>query len=310
MIKHSFPIGTREHYLDSGAHSLLNKYVLSRKVQDYSFYKTPEFWQYVDEYAAFIKKYQNGIDYYATVDVIYDPELTWDVQRYMQEQHGLWPMPVIHYGCDLKWLDRYMEIGHDYIGIGGLGQTVVVQRFPLWGDRVFKHICPASNDCKPLIRTHGFAIGTSTLILRYPWRSIDAATWVKMAYYGQIFIPRKSKGDFDLSIPCNRWFVTDDSPYKGVNKPSYRSKGKHKHYLQMRENGRKDLDDWLQLIGVPFGKTQDGEVLEPGISNDVIMRQRANVEYLERLSESLPKWPWAFTVSQTRPGLLEAFGKR
>jgi hypothetical protein len=62
---------------------------------DFSIYDTDMFWQYVDEYAAFIKEYRDGIDFFANVDVIQDPKRTWKVQKYLENEHGLDPVPVV-----------------------------------------------------------------------------------------------------------------------------------------------------------------------------------------------------------------------
>ena len=114
-------------FLDSGAHSLYTKEVMKKEhVEGYSFYESKEFWDYVDNYAQFVRENKSFLSVYVNVDVIFNPELTWKVQKYLETNHELSPLPVIHYGADLKWVKRYMD-DYEYIRFGGLGQEVTKQ---------------------------------------------------------------------------------------------------------------------------------------------------------------------------------------
>lgn len=142
---------------------------MAKRLQDrYDWYDTQEFWDYVDSYAAFVTKYKKYMDYYANVDVIYDPERSWKVLKYLEKEHGLNPVPVIHYGASLKWVEKHIEAGYDLLGIGGLGQGATKNTYKVWANEVFKVICPLPSRM-PVVRTHGFAMTSYDLMLSYPF---------------------------------------------------------------------------------------------------------------------------------------------
>lgn len=156
-------------FLDSGAHSLFTREVIKKKHRaGYSFYESKKFWAYVDAYANFVKRHKKDIDFYVNVDAIFNPQKSWEVLKYLEQEHGLSPLPVIHHGTDLKWLDRHLEAGYTYIGLGGLGQEVSTREYFAWANQVYERICPAPSHL-PLVKTHGFAMTGYDLIVRYPW---------------------------------------------------------------------------------------------------------------------------------------------
>lgn len=155
-------------FLDSGAHSLYNKLIHGKGRKAYDFFETPEFWEYVDSYAEFVKANKAGIDYYVNVDVIFNPEASWRVLKYLEEKHKLNPLPVIHHGEDLKWVKKHVDAGYDYIGLGGLGQAVTRDMYYQWADVVYDYLCPPPKRL-PIVKTHGFAMTAHALMVRYPW---------------------------------------------------------------------------------------------------------------------------------------------
>lgn len=141
----------------------------ARTLADYSYFDTKEVKDFMKNYVLFVNKYKNQLDIYVNIDVIFNPERTWENQKYL-ESMGIRPMPVYHFGEDIKWLKKYMD-NYEYIGIGGLGQDVTKNRFVLQhGDPVFSLL----EDSKQEIKTHGFAITSLDLMLRYPWYSCDS----------------------------------------------------------------------------------------------------------------------------------------
>src|SRR5438552_1722463 len=108
------------HFFDSGSFSLwtaAEEYAKRHNCSRWKFYDSKRHWRYVEDYAAFVKKYSLAIDLYANVDVIPNAELTWRNQQYLEQKHGLCPVPVVHYTCDLKWLQHYMDLGYELIAL-------------------------------------------------------------------------------------------------------------------------------------------------------------------------------------------------
>lgn len=287
-------------FFDSGAHSLYNLHVFNQRDRDrtkrYEWYQgkgkqlfSDEFKAYMDKYAEFIKSQGEGIDYYATVDVIYSPELSWESQKYLEDKHGLKPVPVIHAHTPLKWVERYIKKGHDYIGIGGLGQESSFMTYAKWGDRLFEMLCPGPKHL-PIIKTHGFAMTGFELMKRYPWYSVDSTSWAKAAGYGWVYIPHKRNGRFIFDKEIPHFLSFSFRHFRAMSMP-----GK-KHYFSLTANEKKIVHEWLDLIRVPFGEVCEhtGKTFKSGVYNHYGARAIANLIFYQAFVDSLPDWPWEF----------------
>jgi hypothetical protein len=302
-------------FMDSGAHALFNRKVLDRPKQlkkelaegkvtqeafaaemermrkdTHWFYdlKNPDFIDYLHAYSRFIKQFGWAIDFYVTVDAIFDPEKSWEIQEYMVKELGMKPVPVIHHGAPMKWIDRYLDAGYDYLGIGGLGQGVSKADFFSWGDQLFTRLCPGPKRL-PIAKTHGFAMTSWELMVRYPWYSVDSASWVKAAAFGQIYVPHKREGRFRFDEPPYFLHVSAKSP-------SQKEKGRH--LLSLEKAEQRVIQEWLEEIGVPLGKVDDkNELVEWGILSHHKARAQTNLTYFQRLADSLPPYPCPLTIN-------------
>jgi hypothetical protein len=293
--------------LDSGAHTLYEKKV--RGGQGYSYYETDEFWKYVDDYAEFVKD-NKCIDIYVNVDAIFNPELSWKIQRYLEDIHNLKPLPVFHFGGDLKWLKKYMD-NYDYIGIGGLGQEVTASAYIPWADRVFDLLCDFP-DRLPRWKTHGFAVTSLKLMLRYPWFSVDSSTWVVHSRMGSIMLPKCRNGKEDYFQDPYIISISNRSP-------SLKDTGKHFDTFSSAE--QEIILSYLNKKGYVLGKSDfrlvnaqsyelqnnerwigpergDGQrkaetIIEYGLCNDHILRDECNIIYYLSLEKAIDeKYPW------------------
>ncbi len=290
-------------FFDSGAHSLYNMHVRGKDKKNantYKYYETKEFYEYVDKYAAFIKENKDGIDHYVNVDAIYNPDLSWKILKYLEDEHGLNPVPVIHRGTDLRWLDKHLEAGYKYIGIGGLGQESTRFTYTQWADRVFDRIADPRTR-KPTVKIHGFAMTSVDLLLRYPWYSVDSASWTKAAGYGVVLIPRYDGTQF---LPAT-------NPHLVIfnNDPSNRLNAKGKHYFNLSKGERLIVDDWIvNHAKLPIGKLKNdtigGKILKHGLLTHFGPRAVANLKYFEAMANALPKWPWPFHIHPPSNGFF------
>src|SRR5690348_4766007 len=81
-------------FLDSGAFGLYRRKVTPKlgRSDRFNWYVRPDkrltrkFRKYLDAYADFILANKEGIDHYASVDVILNPELSWKSVRYLEER--------------------------------------------------------------------------------------------------------------------------------------------------------------------------------------------------------------------------------
>jgi hypothetical protein len=317
--------------IDSGAHSLYQLHVYSEghrgtvsKGKGYDFYQSREFWDFVDQYAAFLKENQHLVTVYINVDVIFNPELSWKVLRYLEKEHGLHPLPVIHYGTDLKWLRRHLNRGYEYIGLGGLGQEVTRQQYIAWADRAFEMICDTP-DKLPLCKVHGFAMTSLRLMLRWPWYSVDSTSWVMNSRMGSIFVPRKKNGEWTYDE--NAWKVVVSS-----RSPATKEAGQHFLTISPREralaleyikekgfrlgrssfkevsqgyNPKEKEEIWAEKKPKDSGAKRLLEIIEePGISNVYQLRDQINVVFWLDLERSLPPWPQPFRKKSTNAHLF------
>lgn len=275
--------------LDSGAHSLYTLEVIQKAHKEgYAYYKSKRFKKYVRQYAEWVKAHEDELDFYVNVDVIFHPQLSWNVLKFLENEYGLHPLPVIHYGTPLRWVERHLDAGYDFIGIGGLGQEATRNAYVKWADKVFDFLCDYP-DRRPRVRTHGFAMTSYMLMIRYPWYSVDSASWAKAAGFGQIFVPHKRNGEF----------VFDVEPYViGFSWRSENTKLDGKHYLNLTKGEQKVVAEWLEQIEVPLGKVDlGGKPLKYGVLSQYHARAVACVKFFDRLCQWLPKWPWPFTCT-------------
>lgn len=248
-------------FLDSGAYSAWTK----GSVID------------IDEYCAFIKANIEHIEVYPCLDVIPGKpgagnaserqrdeaaDATWANFLYMRSD-GLDPIPVYHYGEAPRHLERMLEYGCGYIGIGGL-VGVPNQLRVLWLDRLFKRITDAQG--MPIVKTHGFGMTSVPLIFRYPWYSVDSTTWIKMTMSGSVILPAMRGGAFVYDEVPSIISVSDRNPKA--------SEG-GKHVNTMAPAMRAILERWL---------TECGKTVKE-CSEHYYHRAVVNVSFFKRVSE-------------------------
>lgn len=284
------------HFLDSGAHSIYSREVIDlNHANGYNWYRSEEFVKYIDSYAAFVKKHRKGLDLYANVDAIFNPGLSWKTLKYLEQEHGLNPVPVIHYGTELRWIDKHLDAGYELLGIGGLGQEASKSAYLIWADRLFAHLCPKSNDYLPIVRCHGFAMVAHGLIIRYPWWSVDSASWAKMSAHGWLYLPYQRKGKFTFDKVPYVINISHRSPYQ---------KTKGKHYFTMPPKEQKVVRDWLKVVDVPLGSIdENGDTKEYGVVSEYNARAIANLRFFDEVCKWLPKYPWPFK-HRTKSGFI------
>lgn len=320
-------------FLDSGAHSLYNqalydidadgKRVVVPLHRRYEFFESDSFWEYVDKYCEFVKEHQHAIDYYANVDVIHNPDLSWKVLKYIEKQHKLNPVPVIHMGTSVDVLKKHIDAGYDYIGLGGVALEGTRTSYIDWADEMFQFICDTP-DKTPRVKVHGFAMTAYASLVRYPWWSVDSTSWAKAGGFGMVYFPnpmtRRKAGVYQLVPPLSDWKqlrrYTPWSLSFSYNAPA--KSRKYQSGLSLSRLESRVLHEWLEIIDVPIGKvlvdpktvssdnvdyavptddkSQWGEMIEWGVVSHHAARKIANLRFFERLVSELPDWPWPFAV--------------
>lgn len=267
-------------------------HLINRRKLDYSFYKTKEFKEFREAYIKFVKKNDKYMFGYINLDVINNAEMTYQSQKYMEER-GCHPFPVFHIGNDIKWLKRYLDEGYKFICLGGISpdrfSTVAPTLNEIWSKVL------TDDKGLPLVKIHGLACTSYDLLINYPWYSVDSASWLKSAVWGAIYVPRKKNNKFSFAVPPFGMAVSNESPRKKIGR---------RHLDTISKAEREHIEEWLKIINVPIGGIYKGKEIS-GIINDYEYRMMANLFYFQALSDSLPRWPWAFESTIPKKGLFE-----
>ena len=96
---------------------------------------------------------------------------------------GITPIHVFHQGEDFIWLDRMAE-KTDYIGVSPANDMPTRSRNN-WISSVFSYLYHNKID----VKTHGFAVHSREMLLKFPWTSCDAASWRLAAGMGTVYFP-------------------------------------------------------------------------------------------------------------------------
>lgn len=124
----------------------------------------------IDKYINFIKKNEQYLKVYASLDVIGDWEKSRKNLEYM-ESRGLKPLPTFHYASPIKELKRLVK-KYDYIALGGLVPiSLNRKKMEGWLDNCFSIIKGSS-------KVHGFGVNALWAWEKYPFYSVDATSWL------------------------------------------------------------------------------------------------------------------------------------
>jgi len=270
----------------------------------------------IQEYITFIKDNEKYIDLYSNLDDISDPKTTWKNQQIMKKA-GLSPVPVFHYGEDIKWLKRILSKGYGYISLGGMVPIHNKDLIP-WLDDLWDTYL-TDNKGFPITKVHGFGLTSLPVMLRYPWYSVDSTSWVITGRMGGIYMPERKN---------NKWVFGKTSYKVSVSNKSSNIRKAGQHYETMSPLKQKLISQYLNEKGYCFGisefkkepqsyELQDNEkwsekkpkdkdtlrkveiIIEKGVSNTYQLRDEINILYFLDLEKSFQKWPWRFKNSNT-----------
>jgi len=214
----------------------------------------------IDSYIEFIKEQKERADIYCVLDNILSGEESFLNYTRMLDK-GLSPVPCYHYGEPSSLLKRYIEIS-DYVALGGIAKKGKKERI-VWLDRIFS-IYPF-----PLVKFHGFGIQDRSILLRYPWWSVDSSSAHVMARFGGICTPW---GDYKINPEVNSKDLRWISP-----------------------NAEKIIIEWVSELGFSYDEAQANS------PEGTIIRSAINVIYYEELSKLAPR---KFSFGKKRFGFV------
>lgn len=262
----------------------------------------------IQEYIKFIKENENVIEIYANLDVIGDAKGTFRNHKIMEEA-GLNPLPVFHAGEDEKYLKYYLD-HYEYLCLGGMvGSSTGALTH--WLDRTFPMTCDEHG--MPKIKVHGFGLTSLTLMMRYPWYSVDSTSWVLTGRLGSIFIPRW-KGDKWI-YDENSWKIAVSNKSPGMKETgkhiSTCTKGEQEIFMRyITEKGYKLGSSRFEYVSPTHEPTENERWAERkeknqtkrlielidvvGLSNRYQLRDEMNIIYFLDLEKEMTPWPWPF----------------
>jgi hypothetical protein len=276
----------------------------------------------IQEYIYFIKENKSVINVYSNLDVIGNAQATWNNQMIM-EKSGLVPIPCFHYGEDEVWLKRILSKKYEYIALGGM-VPISTKDLIYWLDYLFTKYLTDSKGI-PNIKIHGFGLTSLTLMLRYPWYSVDSTSWVVTGRMGSIYIPKFRNG---------KWIYDENSWKVAVSNRSPSNKEAGQHIETMKAAEKAIFINYITSKGYKLGKSefkkveqtyqlQENEkwaekkpmdkttkreleiIIEEGICNKYQLRDEMNIIYFLDLEKALPEWPWSFKKKEILNGFFQ-----
>ncbi len=257
---------------NSGAHSLYNKFTEKqgdRFTDDFSWTNTKEYKDYFESYIKWLNTDGNKdkMDCYINLDVIGSGPKSWENQKTM-ESCGLRPIPVYHYGDELKYLYKCLDDGYKWIMLGGVAKIGNSDSFY---DDVFRKIGRDSNG-NPKVKVHGLAATDYNSMTRYPFYSVDSVSWTLYSAYGFALFPQIKKGELVYEQPIV------------VRCSKVQQKGKTQMFIEdyIRLAGKDLVESYLKELGL----MQDEFSIEE-LVNITDVRCKLNLYYFSKMQDSI-----------------------
>lgn len=133
-------------------------------------------------YMEYLRTWKDLIHVYAALDVIGSAEGSFENYLRMRDA-GLDPIPCFHHGEPLAWLEKYVEAGATYIGLGAVAKASQAARFAFFREVFQRYPDPAK------VGFHGFGITAGPMLLSFPWKSCDSTAAVMTAAFGTMITP-------------------------------------------------------------------------------------------------------------------------
>lgn len=213
---------------------------------------------YLDDYVSFCKKNKNNLDFFVTLDKLFNPVGSYEVYKRMLKM-GVNPIPVIHYGTNIKWLKKYIE-HTDFVCLGGRSRPATFSEYIGWAAQMFRCLAPAK------VKVHGLAVTSPRLLKHFPWYSVDSATAFHHSTCGLVHLPRLDMGGKEsFLVPLSRVIFSDRDRTSG---------GSHFHRLPRQY--QHDIRAYLEKLHVTVEDL-----------NTYHGRNIANLHYFTKMAEAI-----------------------
>jgi len=211
-------------------------------------------------------------------------EIGWENYLQLKEAlapYGITPLHVFHRGENFKWLEKLVKES-EYIGLAPKtdGGTAVKMT---WLDRCMKYV--TDDKGWPIRKLHGFAITAPELIRRFPWYSVDSASWIWAGKDGGCLIPGYGKVLFSAASS----FRSDAGKHFDAM-PRLDREAIARYLARKRTIPRMLRDDYCLTCGIEF-TWRRACCSDPNINNAQRSRDTINIEYYLAI-QSAAGTPW------------------
>ncbi len=140
----------------------------------------------IDEFAAFVRKWHDYLDFVFTLDVIGDDDGTYQNWIYLQNEYpDLAFCPVWHSQSTLGALEKILKHEPYLVGLGGIasgkGMSIAKRVKFLHSGVTYIHGKGA--------KTHALGVGSLELLLKVPITYADSTSWHIYSRYGKLWTP-------------------------------------------------------------------------------------------------------------------------
>ncbi|MHC1623164.1 MAG: tRNA guanosine transglycosylase family protein [Candidatus Methanospirareceae archaeon] len=216
----------------------------------------------------------------------YAAEQSWkNYQRMIRELPVEKVMAVYHQGESTRWLEKYLDFGVAYLGIGTNQNLSSKARYG-WIDREVKPIVASHRELP--MKIHALGMVSESVMKIMEWDSFDSTSWLRVGGFGQILLPRMCKGRMDYSY---LWKVSvTERAFSSSSGGLFRLKGngkaaskKVRHYTRLTPYMRKvfdlSLDRHNQTLGGPKQYRHEEDTSSDGIGLVTSRKARDKMNY-------------------------------
>lgn len=204
------------------------------------------------QYIEYVKSHKDLLAAYVNLDVMPGPGVSHEQAANGSHKNlmrmrdaGLDPMPVYHHGEGLDWLESLLMDDEPYIGLGGMAALKPEVKVK-WLDQIFTLLTDKNG--KPLVKVHGFGLTHPTLVMRYPWYSVDSSTWSMFPGYGPILVPQFDDEDGEPN------FLAEPSSVVLSGNVQQSSRANAMQYQALTPTAQAMVDHWLRYVSSATGE--------------------------------------------------------
>lgn len=195
----------------------------------------------------------------------------WIELKRLLKPAGITPIHTYHRGEDIKWLKRLMDESW-YLSLGGTSILPTEEKIK-WLDSIMPYL--TDDKGWSIRKLHGFACTSVRIMKRYPWASVDSASWHHASEHGQVYIRFPGGTNTTISFYREDW------------KPTLPSN----HFFRCGESDRRVIAAYLASRGFTPEEMHDAHCESCGTDISDRNRDAVNVDFFWDLEDEITRDP-------------------